>query len=372
MAARRINIAGRHDHIHLGAAAGSGTGEKGDPGEAGEDGAAGAPGTPGADGADGADANQSNNAPPSVTPGGGATAGVAPDVSRDDHTHAAPAAAPVAIGAANAAGAANTFNRSDHVHDHGAQTNEDQHALAMRSSKGFMDTDHWRAWYEVRNPFTKGLRSWTVMPRTTDVAGAGMSPPHTGGSTSYQGSPEAPWIQYASGNPANSVAGLIGGDNGVITPAAQYDIVRADWDPTMIWRVRTHTVLTALRYWLGFTNISISLIDTPTTQIVYAFRFSSVAGDTNWQAIVCDGTTVTTVDTGVVATINQDLIMGIQINGQSRVRFWLNDYTTGAEVADVSTNLPVVGSHVTPFFRVTNTGGSARRIRFAWMHLGHN
>jgi hypothetical protein len=49
-------------------------------------------------------------------------------------------AAPVSIGTANAEGVATTLVRSDHGHDHGAQTDPLQHAVATTSANGFMSS----------------------------------------------------------------------------------------------------------------------------------------------------------------------------------------------------------------------------------------
>ncbi|QJX73316.1 hypothetical protein F-VV63_0050 [Faustovirus] len=47
-------------------------------------------------------------------------------------------AAPVTIGTANSIGVANSFARSDHVHNHGAQTDPSLHAAATSIANGFM------------------------------------------------------------------------------------------------------------------------------------------------------------------------------------------------------------------------------------------
>ncbi|QJX70796.1 hypothetical protein F-liban_27 [Faustovirus] len=49
-------------------------------------------------------------------------------------------AAPVSIAAANSIGIANSFARSDHVHDHGAQTDPTFHAVATGGANGFMSS----------------------------------------------------------------------------------------------------------------------------------------------------------------------------------------------------------------------------------------
>ena len=48
------------------------------------------------------------------------------------------AAAPVSVGTANAEGDAATMARSNHVHDHGAQTDPTHHAVATASAAGFL------------------------------------------------------------------------------------------------------------------------------------------------------------------------------------------------------------------------------------------
>ena len=69
-----------------------------------------------------------------------AAAGAAATVLRTDAQIQAATGAPVAIGTANAQGAASTLARSNHVHDHGAQTVDTHHALAVAGvSHGFLD-----------------------------------------------------------------------------------------------------------------------------------------------------------------------------------------------------------------------------------------
>ena len=48
--------------------------------------------------------------------------------------------APVSIGSANSIGVAAAFSRSDHIHNHGAQTDPTQHALASAIAAGFMSS----------------------------------------------------------------------------------------------------------------------------------------------------------------------------------------------------------------------------------------
>lgn len=69
-----------------------------------------------------------------------AVTGSSGNFSDADHKHAVTVAAPVAIGTANSAGVSNSLARADHVHNHGVQTDETLHALAVAgASHGFLD-----------------------------------------------------------------------------------------------------------------------------------------------------------------------------------------------------------------------------------------
>ncbi len=80
-------------------------------------------------------------AAPTVTVKSEATAagaGVAATILRTDAQLQAATAAPVSIGTANAQGAASTLARSDHGHNHGAQTEPTHHAAATAVAAGFV------------------------------------------------------------------------------------------------------------------------------------------------------------------------------------------------------------------------------------------
>ena len=60
--------------------------------------------------------NLSDNAPVTLTPDGGASAGSGTKASRDDHRHNIQADAPVTIGTANVEGTSTAVARADHIH----------------------------------------------------------------------------------------------------------------------------------------------------------------------------------------------------------------------------------------------------------------
>ena len=85
---------------------------------------------------------------------------------------------------------------------------------------------------------------------------------------------------------------------GIATLASTiYTELRPDYSPMMTFVIRTDSVLTTCRYWIGFVSSAMSNADDQSGAYV-AFRFSSVAGDTGWRAIV---------DTGSANTISANI-----------------------------------------------------------------
>ena len=80
---------------------------------------------------------------PAVVHAGAGTQGALSTAAPFDHRHQVSTGTPTGIGAANAAGSATSLARSDHVHDHGAQTDPLHHALASGSAHGFFSSTLW-------------------------------------------------------------------------------------------------------------------------------------------------------------------------------------------------------------------------------------
>jgi hypothetical protein len=78
-------------------------------------------------------------APVTQTPDQSNTEGVSANKARADHIHNIPTDVPVSIGTNNLQGTGVKFAKNDHVHNHGNQTNENHHALAVAGvSHGFI------------------------------------------------------------------------------------------------------------------------------------------------------------------------------------------------------------------------------------------
>lgn len=143
------------------------------------------------------------------------------------------------------------------------------------------------------------------------------------------------YFQYKSGTTATSRAGFFSANQ----------VTRLDNKPLLYANTRTSgTALTNQRIWVGLSsNIASNLNDTDTpgsTHSVHAilFRASSVAPDTNWQIVSCDGATQTVADTGVAYAINTVYRFRIDSANKAAVHCYIND----VEVTNspVTTHLP--------------------------------
>ena len=74
--------------------------------------------------------------PSSLFIGSTISEGSSGSLARSDHQHAVTSGTPSTIGTSNSSGVALTFTRSDHVHDHGAQSDGTLHAAAVAGSPG--------------------------------------------------------------------------------------------------------------------------------------------------------------------------------------------------------------------------------------------
>jgi hypothetical protein len=84
-----------------------------------------------------------------------------------------------------------------------------------------------------------------------------------------------------------------------------------------------------------------SFIVTPAVQFA-AFRFSTSQGDTHYQAIVSDGSTPTTVDTGVAPTTSPVSLFIVFDDGGGTIKFYIG----ATLVATISSHLPASGQHM--------------------------
>jgi hypothetical protein len=109
-------------------------------------------------------------------------------------------------------------------------------------------------------------------------------------------------------------------------------------------RVRI-TLVAAQRCWIGMIDVSLASplvsaiflagVDTPPNSFV-GFRYSTVAGDTHWMAVVNTAGTQTVVSTGITPDGNGHVFAIQPSNSGATVNFLID----GTQVASISTNVP--------------------------------
>jgi hypothetical protein len=141
---------------------------------------------------------------------------------------------------------------------------------------------------------------------------------------------------YGSANEMqNGTANWVGGYQG-----ANFYCVPANISMLAICRI---TSLTDIRMFVMLSNTvgqTVPASDTPSSSKYTGFRYSSTASDVNWQCCTADGTTQTTVDSGVVADTNGHQFAIEFVDATPAVTFYID----GTLVTTITTHLPPSGT----------------------------
>jgi hypothetical protein len=121
----------------------------------------------------------------------------------------------------------------------------------------------------------------------------------------------------------------------------------------------------SVRYWIGFQQGATSGLnfwksDTP-AEPTCAFRFSTAAGDTNWQCVVTDGTTQVSVDSGKAPDTTTVHTYSIQFSTPN-VLFYIDGTLVGT-VAITTTTL-TAASKWGGITTVDNVGAANNKILY--------
>ena len=105
----------------------------------------------------------------------------------------------------------------------------------------------------------------------------------------------------------------------------------------MIWRT------TDIRFWCGLTDqtgATFGESDSPSGANYAAFRYSTLAGDTNFKCVTSDASGQTVEDSGVAANTNEHAFAIECDDGSGNIKFYID----GTLVATVTTRRPTTGS----------------------------
>jgi hypothetical protein len=131
--------------------------------------------------------------------------------------------------------------------------------------------------------------------------------------------------------------------------------------PTFIAKIKTGSVITAVRYWIGLTETVFTNADEVAGAHYAAFRYSTVVPDTGWVGVVRDGNAALQSVTAKVADILADTeyLLKIRVASDGLTAYFSVD--GGTEVS-IATNLPPVTVNLGFAIMLVTTEGVAKHL----------
>jgi hypothetical protein len=168
---------------------------------------------------------------------------------------------------------------------------------------------------------------------------------------------DGPWVNHATGTTSGNASGALSGTG----------LVRRDWQPEFIARIKTPSDITSMRLWIGFATGNPDGSDAPSSHMA-AFRFSTGVPDTNWIAYTDDGDgTGTATDTGVAVAADTVYLLRVDCSDPANVKFYVN----GSLVATNTTNLPTATTGLFAQLRVTTLTAASRALKWGRVAILH-
>lgn len=180
--------------------------------------------------------------------------------------------------------------------------------------------------------------------------------PTVQGTASSSSDSDGDWITLTSGATAGNAGGF-SGDSGQ---------TRYRLNPVFDTVIKTNNI-TNVRIWIGLFTTAPGNVDAYNNGSI-GFRFSTVAGDVNWQGVIYGSSTLTLYDTGVPVLANTKYKLGTR-EYEDGMYFTVNDvpvapFTIPGGADAITSLMPVV--------RVVTTTANARTIWFTSFHCDHD
>lgn len=156
-------------------------------------------------------------------------------------------------------------------------------------------------------------------------------------------------VKFVSGSTSGSFAGWAGTATWMLKPTQATNIH---------WQAYACHDITNVRIWIGLSTTTVLNTDTPGTSGLRgaAFRFSTVAGDTNYQCVTFNGSSQTVTDSGIAATATGFHLFEMVFNNATPSVTFMIDGTVVA--TDTSANVPTAGVGASVCFVITQTTAS--------------
>jgi hypothetical protein len=195
-------------------------------------------------------------------------------------------------------------------------------------------------------------------PGATTLSTLGFaSAPGTAGTLASADDADGPWATMPTNGVINNVAGMI--------PAMI--LWRRDWEPDLLYRLKTGPDVTNLRYWIGMFSAAPDASATPAVTYA-AFRYDTAAdGTAFWRCASDNGSGTPEVTTTAVAVaVDTAYTFRIHCDG-SDVLFYLD----GTLVATHSTTIPAATTLMGHRAVVTALAAAVKSLKFGRLAAWH-
>jgi hypothetical protein len=158
----------------------------------------------------------------------------------------------------------------------------------------------------------------------TAIGGEALSPM---GTASASPQPDAFYVQWLAG--AKKTAGEMG----------PFDQTQSRYEPILTVLITTGSNISQERAWIALTSADLSQTDgTGSLATRYiGLRYSTAAGDTDWELASGDGTTGSVIDTGIAVQPNTSYLVELDWSGGTQLVCLIN----GIACATKTTNLDI-------------------------------
>ena len=186
--------------------------------------------------------------------------------------------------------------------------------------------------------YTRREMQFLKNPGAATYTALGMTAPanKTAGTVATSDDADGPFNNHPTAATLNQISGVL----------SAFTVVRRDWLPTFVARVKTDATFTSQRYWAGLMSADLGLVSTPTTQHVAAFRYDQTASiDTTafWRCVTHSGTgsptvTITTIPIAANTAYNLRIMCS-----SSDVKFYINDVLAATHTTTLPTATQLLG-----------------------------
>jgi hypothetical protein len=213
--------------------------------------------------------------------------------------------------------------------------------------------------FQLRHPFHKTYKAVNVNQGTTTASTYGMPAAVIAATATNEDAADGPWITQTTGGVSGNTSSVQAGTNGGI---------RADWDPNIMFRIKSSSTLTDKRHWVGLFSSTPAASDDPTLHGI-GFRYSTGAGDTNWQVWRNDNSSGGAVtDSGIVFAA--DTVYEMWLNYDVAAAGW-NTLINGTYVGFITSNVPSITTVLTWGIHVTTLTASGKVIKWSRVNIMH-